>query len=332
MKKRPTPSIASRSRLSGIAAGFLVLVIFPVVIAAQQTGVYPGALRITKGQHLSAEGRQVEARFAADLEAHLEAAIARYSAHYGKEINADNVRELSPDYAPGGMDAVDPVTNAARTSWGEAVFQPARALSRELYRRALKRETPSHQRRQVFFTAGGAGVGKTTSIRQLPGLAHAVEAAEIVYDTTLSDLRSATERIDQALDTGRMVSIVFIYRDPVESLLGGVFPRAKNIGRIPTLEGFLTTHLGAVEVLPKIAEIYRRNSNVAIAVIDNSRGTAHAAVADVRFVEKMAHKYSHRQLKVKLVQALENAYEKGKKDPASGISEILYKAVNGSAP
>jgi hypothetical protein len=74
----------------------------------------------------------------------------------------------------------------------------------------------------VVFTAGGAGVGKTTSIRKLAELSHAVQVAEIVYETTLATYGSAVDRISQALVAGRMVSVVFVYRDPVVSL---VLPR-----------------------------------------------------------------------------------------------------------
>jgi len=320
----------SRSQLIAIVVCLLVLEFFSFTVAqAQDAGFYAGKLSIAKGKTLSLDERAVEARFAAYLEAQTDAAILRYKAKYGKEINTDNVRELSSDYAPGGMDVIDAATNAARTRWGEAVFQPARALGREIYLRALKEETPPRQRSQVVFTAGGAGVGKTTSIRQLPGLAHAVDAAEITVDTTLSDLRTASERIDQALHVGRMVSVVLIYRDPLDALVHGVFPRAKAVGRIPTLAGFLETHLGALETLPKLAEKYQENSNVAVAVIDNSRGVEFAAVSNVGFIEKMARKYSREELKGKLLQVAESLYEKGKKGDATGISENLYRVFKG---
>ena len=121
------------------------LLLFSVVLAAEGPGIYPGKLRITKAKNLSPEQREVEARFAAYLEASTDEAVARYVERYGKEINTDNVRELSSDYAPGGMDAEDPVTVAARTRWGDAVHEPASALTREIFRRALtKGSAPSH--------------------------------------------------------------------------------------------------------------------------------------------------------------------------------------------
>src|SRR5919109_3065122 len=84
--------------------------------AADDTTVYPGKLGIVKGRNLSPEERAVEARFAKYIEEHTDEAIARYTAKYGKEINTDNVRELSNDYAPGGPEADDPATKQARKS------------------------------------------------------------------------------------------------------------------------------------------------------------------------------------------------------------------------
>jgi hypothetical protein len=318
----------------GLTATLVVwaLLSFSVVLAVEDTGFYPGKLRIAQAKNLSPEQREVEARFAAYLEARTDEAIARYVGRYGKEINTDNVRELSSDYAPGGMDAEDPATVAARTRWGDAVHEPASALTREIYRRALKKETAPDRRRQVVFTAGGAGVGKTTSIRKLPELSHAVEAAEIVYDTILSNFRSSEARIAQALDAGRMVSIVFIYRDPVDSFVGGLLPRAKSMGRTLPLEIFLNSHIGSIEALPKIAEHYKDDRRIAVAVIDNSRGVGDATVADLGFVRTKARNYSREDLKAKLLRALEDAYEKGKKGDKNGISESLYRAIKGPVP
>jgi len=309
-----------------------VLLSFAVVCAGENPEIYPGKLGIVKAKGLSPDERRVEARFAAYLEARTEEAIARYLERYGREINTDNVRELSPDYAPGGMDAEDPATVAARTRWGEAVHEPASALTKELYRRALRKDTPPERRKQVIFIAGGAGAGKTTSIRKLADLRHAVEAAEIVYDTVFSNFRSSSERIGQALNAGRMVSIVFVYRDPIDSFVDGLLPRAKSIGRTLPLEIFLSSHIGSIETLPKIAENYKGDRRVAIAVIDNSRGAGKAAVTELEFIKTMARKYSREALRVELLGILEDAYEKGKNGDKNGIPENIYRAIKRHAP
>ena len=326
-----TRTIKVPSRASATTLVVWALLSFSVVPAAEDPGFYPGKLRIAKAKNLAPEERAVEARFAAYLEARTDEAIARYVERYGKEISTDNVRELSSDYAPGGMDAEDPATVAARTRWGDAVHEPASALTREIFRRALSREAAPERRKQVVFTAGGAGAGKTTSIRKLADLSHAVEAAEIVYDTILSSYRSSAERIGQALDAGRMVSIVFIYRDPIDSFVDGLLPRAKSMGRTLPLEIFLNSHVGSIEALPRIDESYKDDRRVAIAVIDNSRGPGEATVADLEFVKTMARKHSREDLKAKLLRALEEAHEKGKKGRNDGISENIYRAIKGHA-
>jgi hypothetical protein len=299
--------------------------------AGEDAGFYPGKLAIAKASSLSPQEREVEARFAKYLEEHTDEAIALYKAKYGKEINTDNARELSRDYAPGGLEAEDANTRTARSRWSAAVHEPSSALTKEIYRRELKKPAAGNERNQVVFTAGGAGVGKTTSIHQVPGLGNAVDAAQIVYDTTLSGLKSSMERISQALVAGKTVSIVYVYRDPVDSLANGALTRAERNGRALPLEAFLDTHMGAPEVVLKIAEAYKNDKRVEIAIIDNSRGRANAAVADLKFVQSVARKYTREELKSKLLRALEDAYEKGKRGEKDGISETVYRAFKGHA-
>jgi hypothetical protein len=297
--------------------------------AGEEPAVYPGKLGIAKAKNLTPQEREVEARFAKYLEERTDEAIARYRSKYGKEINTDNVRELSSDYAPGGLEADDADTRAARSRWSTAVHEPSSALTREIYRRELKKPPARDERNQVVFTAGGAGVGKTTSIHQIPGLGHAVDAAQIVYDTTLSSLKSSMERVSQALEAGKTVSIVYIYRDPIDSLVGGALPRAERNGRALPLEAFLDTHMGAPEVLLKIAEVYKADKRLEIAVIDNSGAKGQAAVADLKFVQAVGRKYTREALRAKLLRALEDAYEKGKRGEKEGISERVYRAFKG---
>lgn len=294
--------------------------------AAENNRAYPGKLGIAKAANLSAPEREVEARFAAYLEAHTDAAISRYIATYGKEINTDNSRELSADYAPGGLDAQDVATIAARLRWSDAVYGPANAFSKELYRRALIRGMPTGLEKRVVFTAGGAGVGKSTAIRKLASVAELVEQAEILFDTTLSTETTALLRIQQALDAGRRVSIVLIYRDPIVSLNSGVLPRAKSTGRVMYLDGFIRTHLEALDTLLKISDLYKDDDRVSITVIDNRLGVEYAVVADREFVVAMAQRYSRETLKAEIAQALQTAYEKGRQGDPDGIPEEIFRA------
>ena len=311
------------------ALALALLLVFSSLAKADDV-VYPGKLGIAKAKNLSPRQREVEAKFAAYLESHTDEAIARYREKFGKEINTDNARELSADYAPGGMEAEDAATRAARAEFSAAVHEPSSALTKEIYRRELQNRPKASERNQVVFTGGGAGAGKTTSIHQVEALERAVDAAQIVVDTTLSGLRSSMERIQQALDAGKEVSIIYVYRDPVESFVGGVLPRAERNGRTLPLDAYIETHMGAPEVLQKIADAYKGDKRVEIAVIDNSRGRGAAALADLNFVRRVAGKYTREELKAKLVRALEDAYEKGKRGEKEGISEIIYRGFKGN--
>jgi hypothetical protein len=326
------PSVISSRMARAAFIALVFLIATSAGRAADEASVYPGKLRIAKAKSLSPREREVEARFATYLEDHTDEAVALYIQKYGKEINTDNARELSIDYAPGGLEADDGATRAARIKWSAAAQEPSSALSKEIYRRALQKVPASGQRKQVVFTAGGAGAGKTTSIQRIPGLTRALDEAEIVYDTTLSRLDSSKERVAQALAAGRMVSIIFVYRDPIDAFVGGVLPRAERMGRTLPLEAFLDTHIGAADVLAKISGAYKNDDRVAIAVIDNSRGRGNAAPSTLAFVEKSASKYSRQELKARLSKALDEAYEKGKRGEKDGISEAVYSAIKGGAP
>ena len=288
---------------------------------------YPGSLRIERAQNLSFEEQQVEARFAEALEQNIDEAIARYQERFGNEINADNARELSTDYAPGGIGATDVQTLAARTTWSSAVHEPASALVKEIYRRELRKAAPREKLNLVVFTAGGTAAGKTTAIRAVSGVANLVRFAHIIYDSTLSNLKSSLEKIAQALDASKAVSIVYVYRDPIEAFVNGALSQSDRIGRAVPLDVFVQTHINAPKVVLQVANHYKGNSKVAIGVIDNGRGRGKAVVADLNFVTEVTRKYTTEGLRAKLVHALEDAYEKGKLGNTGGISEAVYRAI-----
>jgi hypothetical protein len=85
-------------------------------------------------------------------------------------------------------------------------------------------------------------------------------------------------------------------------------------------------------VIAKIADAYKSNDRVAIAVIDNSRGRGNAALSDLEFVKTAAAKYRRDELKTRLFAELEVAYEKGKRGEKDGISEEIYRGIKGDAP
>jgi hypothetical protein len=111
---------------------------------------YEGPLRILKTETLSADEAEVEARFAAVVQTRLDEIIAEYEARFGSVIDTDRAREFSPDYC---------ASKTSRTRYSRAVYQPAKALADEIYRREILKAAPAEGLR-ILFTSGGTGAGK----------------------------------------------------------------------------------------------------------------------------------------------------------------------------
>lgn len=268
----------------------------------------PREVETTTGAELSpTDPRVIEGRFAEQIAKDPEAAVAAYKAipetNGGRIINADLVRELSPDYL------------ADRTR-SAAVHEPASALSKELFARALK-EAPAGS--EVVLAAGGAGSGKSTGLNLL-GITD-----QVVLDGTLSKQATAERAIEQVLESGHDARILYTYRDPVEAFQKGVLSRAAReegqfgSGRAVPLDAFIEGHKGAREVIGKLMEKYRDNPRVKFDVIDNSRGQGEAR--PVQLEELPPGDYNG--LREKLSPILEEGRASG------AISEAVYHGTVG---
>ena len=102
---------------------------------------YEGPLRILKTETLSDDEAEVEARFAALVQTRLDEIIAEYEARFGSVIDTDRAREFSPDYC---------ASKASRTRYSRAVYQPAKALADEIYRREIRKAAPAEGWRILF--------------------------------------------------------------------------------------------------------------------------------------------------------------------------------------
>lgn len=226
----------------------------------------------------------------------------------GKVLNTDVARELSPEYR-------------ANRTLSANVHEPASSFIKQLY--AEKLAQPATEGSYVLFTGGGTGAGKTSSLKSaLPQMA---EKADIIYDTNMNTLSSADKKIQQALESGRNVNIVYTYRDPAEALTKGALTRAMRMkeelgsGRTVPLAEHMKTHIGSREVIEQLAKKYQDNPKVSIGVIDNSLGEGMARPSTLGQLPKIDSKTLDKQLK----QALQNEYKAGK------ISEDIYKGTLG---
>lgn len=223
----------------------------------------------------------------------------------GKVLNTDVARELSEDYLK-------------NRTLSANVHEPASSFIKRYYSELLAQ--PPAEGARVLFTGGGTGAGKTKSLKEL--LPKISREAEIVYDTNMNKFESATKKIDQALDAGRKVDLVYTYRDPVESLTQGSLTRAMGqvkefgTGRTVPLKEHIRTHIGARETIPKLMDKYKDNPNVRIAVIDNSLGKDNARISTLEALPKIDTKSLEKQLR----SALEEEYKGGK------ITKEIYEA------
>lgn len=143
----------------------------------------------------------IEEHFADYLQNNLEGAITDYRRRNCKLLDTDQARYLSTVWS---------ISKRGRAVFSAAVHNPSSALVKELYKRALAMEDG----RIVVFTAGGGGSGKSVAGRAL--VTPLMDEARVVYDTTFSNFESAVKKIDQALQHGTIVVVVFVYR-PFES-------------------------------------------------------------------------------------------------------------------
>lgn len=253
----------------------------------------------------------VESRFASQLSQSIPAAERDYAnlkgTAGGKILNTDLVRELSPDY------------RNDRSSLSPAVHEPASEFTKMMYANRLAEPAVTGT---VLFTAGGAGSGKSSGIKDVPEMAAIQSAADVIYDTNMNRFGSAKQKIDQALASGRDVQIAYVARDPVESLVLGALPRAMGSsgGRTVPLVEHIATHVGAADTIQQLATHYADNPKVQIHYIDNTHGRGGAVISDASLPKQL----NMANLQDRLQTALKGEYDAGR------ISTRVYEGTKGS--
>lgn len=256
--------------------------------------------------------RKVETRLAEKITNDYPAAVMEYNAlpdaMGGKVLNVDTARELSPDYA---------TSKDSRALLSAAVHEPASYFIKQIYADRLAEMPPDST---VMFTSGGTGAGKSTAIKGVPSAAQAMDGAYLVYDTNMNGLKSAQQKIEQALAAGAKVDIWHVQRDPVDALVNGALPRARNYGRAVPLDAHEATHIGAAETVVQLADHYQNDPRVTIRVLDNTRGKGSAGESNIEFIKT----FDYNGLKERLVSALQKEYQDGR------ISDAIYSGTLGA--
>jgi Mn-dependent DtxR family transcriptional regulator len=247
-------------------------------------------------------------RFASWIEESPRRAIAEARRRFGKNISADDYKELSPDYAK---------SNEARAALSAAVHEPSSTLARMVFSKILKEPVPEGESAVVVFTAGASGTGKTSGLssRRMDRL---LSKANVVLDSTLANYESAKGRIDEALAAGRKVVVEYVYREPLEAWKS-VLQRAMKRGRIVPMDDVVDGHLKSRPMIRRLAEEYAGDPRIRIRVTDNSGPKGEAKAMDVRGVEDVS--LTREQLTDQLRTELEAARAEGR------ISEAVYRGA-----
>src|SRR6185312_7181662 len=153
---------------------------------------------------------------------------------------------------------------------------------------------------------------------------------------------SAERKVQQALDAGRDVNILYVYREPVEALVNCALPRAERqraefgTGRTVPLSEHIRTHANVRGVMERLAEKYRDDPRVQIRAYDNSRGKGMGAFADIADLPQVEENGLHERLS----EAIAKEHQAGRISDATlagfnaaGRAEgVQRQAVQGARP
>ena len=271
-----------------------------------------GKLKVDWNQDLVSEAhKSIEKKFAKYLNTHLDEAEKIYKAKFKNVLGGDNAKELSEDY------------EKDRTNLSEAVHEPSSAFIKYLYDKELDRKLSDDEDNTIVFTAGGSGAGKSSGLTQFGDLNEIEEKADIVYDTTMTSFNSADGKIRRALEHGRDVCIISVYREPIDAFVNGVIPRLIKTGRSVPYYAHSKNHIMANKVIEELYDKYKDNEHVSFHFIDNSKGKGKAveiSIDDLKKIEFKTEQEYSKELETILNTKLKN----------NEITEQQFKALKGS--
>jgi hypothetical protein len=275
---------------------------------------------IKRNPQLTKRERYIEGDFIDWIEEDWERAVRDYcklrESENGRVLNPDIARELSRFYKQSDED---------RARYAVAVHEPASALVKEIYHRRLRKRFV--RSRLVFFTAGGAGAGKTTAFNEVMGIEQ-WKRYHTVYDSTLSSFESASVKIEQALAAHKQALILYVHR-PIGLAVQGVIDRALERGRVLPIDEVARGHYNAQCAIFEIIAHYATSEyreRVAVRIANNSNGTK-GAIIDMTIHELEKARYPDLETVMRLARgALENV-KRTRSKAGEPIPETLYRIL-----
>lgn len=132
---------------------------------------------------------------------HLDSLADSYLMKGGKILDPDNVREELRTIGYNGLNVTD-------------YIMASRQIDSLVLIRLLSR-AEAEGNKTIFFMMGSTAAGKSTALRNNPGLKELVNSAGLVYDGAFISVPSFESRLKMVQDRGFKTSIVFVHNDPV---------------------------------------------------------------------------------------------------------------------
>ena len=199
---------------------------------------------------------------------------ADYVEKFGTVLAADEIRKYLPGY-----DRLDYHTHVDRTkTYVGNVFQ---ATFDHLL--STRKDAGNGS---VVFLAGGNGAGKSTA-------ASKTDKADFIVDSTLGSIDAARKQIQEVLDNGQLPSVVFVYRDPFESIKG-VVGRAEKGGHLVSPLSFANSHTRSAENVQLLAKEF--GDKIDVTIFKNTKdGAVEITLGDLAQIQGVDHEQIRRE-------------------------------------
>lgn len=199
--------------------------------------------------------RKAESAFYDAIEKDLPSLIKAYQEKNGHTIDADRVKELSPDF----------LSNP--TLFAAAVHEPSSLLSKVLFSTELDAKAKAGDTSPTILTAGGSGSGKSQA---MPIVLKALNAKEggLVFDSVLGNFGSAKSKIDEALAKTKGDVVIAYTNRKLEDAFRSNATRDRSV----LTKTLVNAHVSASNNIRKLSEHYADNPRVKIHVVNNFGG------------------------------------------------------------
>lgn len=186
--------------------------------------------------------------------------VSQYINRFGKFIDTDQAREFCPQYAE---------SNENRAQLAPLIHESASQIVKEVWRFLLNKS--STKEGLVIFLAGGPGSGKSTVVK-FKKFRDYFDQAIVVYDSTFSNILSASNKIQDAINAGKDVDIYYVHRNAKDAAYSVVI-RAVESGRTVPIEEVINLHWGAQKTIIELCNQYKNSESITIHLFDN-RGSS----------------------------------------------------------